>query len=120
MEVEPLQRERDPRIESSWHNDGGDEDGINNTARGSDSEEEELVVQRVEIGCDDGVVRIYVVREEGVEYYRLFPRVKGKNLSIVWSLDAKKNFARDSDGCIRCWGLTKPHKLYRIKFLLEV
>ena len=84
MAAEPLQRARDPRIESSWHNDdGGDENGINNTARGSDSEEEELVVQRVAIGCDDGVVRIYVVHEEGVEYYRLFPRVKGKILSVV-------------------------------------
>ena len=40
MGAEPLQRERDPRIESNWHNDGGDEDGINKTARGSDSEEE--------------------------------------------------------------------------------
>ena len=56
------------------------------------------MVQRVAIGCDDGVVRIYVVREEGVEYYRLFPRVKGKILSVVWSLDAKKIFAGGSDG----------------------
>ena len=40
MAAEPLQRERDPWIESSWHNDGGDEDGINNTACGSDIEEE--------------------------------------------------------------------------------
>ena len=117
---EPLQRERDPRIESNWHNDGGDEDGINNTTHGSDSEEDELVVQQVAIGCVDGVARIYVVHEEGMEYYRLFPRVKGKNLSVVWSLDAKNFFAIDSDGCIRCWVLTKPHKLYMIKLLLEV
>ena len=78
------------------------------------------MVQRVAIGCDDGVVCIYVVHEEGVEYYRLFARVKGKNLSVVWSLDAKKIFAGDFDGCIRCWVLTKPHNLYRIKLLLEV
>ena len=80
MAAEPLQRERDPQIESSQHNDGGDEDGINNTAHGSDSEEEELVVQRVAIGCDDGVVRIYVVHEEGMEYYRPFRRVKRKKI----------------------------------------
>ena len=67
MAVEPLKRARDPWIESSRHNDDGDENGINNTAHGSDSEEEELVVQRVAIGCDDGVVRIYVVCEEGME-----------------------------------------------------
>ena len=45
MVAEPLQRKRSPQIESSWHSDGGDEDGINNTTCGSDSEEEELVVQ---------------------------------------------------------------------------
>ena len=65
----PLQRERDPRIKSSWHNYGGDDDGINNTTHGSDSEEEELMVQRVAIGCDDGAIHIYVVCEEGMEYY---------------------------------------------------
>ena len=78
------------------------------------------MVQGVAISCDDGVVCNYVVHEEGMEYYKLFPRVKGKNLSVVWSLDAKKFFVGDSDGCIRCWDLTKPHKLYRIKLLLEV
>lgn len=120
MAVEPLQRVRDPRIESSRHNDDGgdddDENGINSTASGSDSEEEELVVQRVAIGCDDGAVRIYVVRdsEEGMEYYRSFPRVKGKILSVVWSLDAKKIFAGGSDGCIRCWDLSTMHEVYRI------
>ena len=116
MVAEPLQRERDPRIESSRHNDdGGDENGIRNTPRGSDSEEEELVVQRVAIGCDDGVVCIYVVHEEGMEYYRLFPRVKGKILSVVWSLDAKKIFAGGSDGCIRCCDLITMHEVYRIR-----
>ena len=38
MAAKPLQRERDPRIESSWHNDDGDENGINNTVRGYDTE----------------------------------------------------------------------------------
>ena len=38
----------------------------------------------MEIGYDDGVVHIYVVHEEGMEYYRSFPRVKGKNLGVVW------------------------------------
>ena len=81
MATKPLKRARDPRIESNRHNDdGGDENGINNTARGSDSEEEELVVQRVAIGCNDGVVHIYVVREEGMEYYRPFRRVKRKKI----------------------------------------
>ena len=95
MATKPLKRARDPRIESSRHNDdGGDENGINNTARGSDSEEEKHVVKPVAISFDDGVVRIYVVHEEGMENYRLFPRVKGKILSVVWSLDAKKIFAR--------------------------
>ena len=86
MVAEPLQRARDPRIESSRHNDDGadDENGINNTDSGSDSEEEELVVQRVAIGCDDGDVFIYVVREEGMEYYRSFPTVKGKIVGVVW------------------------------------
>ena len=102
MAAEPLQRVRDPRIESSRHNDDEEENGINNTAHGSDSEEEELVMQRV------GVVHIYIVGEEGMEYYRSFQRVKGKILSIVWSLDAKKIFVGGSDGCIRCWDLTTP------------
>ena len=65
-------------------------------------------MQRVEIGCDDGVV------EEGMEYYKLFPIVQGKTLSIVWSLDAKKIFVGGSNGCIRCWDLTTMHEVYRI------
>lgn len=105
MAAEPLQRARDSRVESIQHDDDGDdgddddENGINSTTSGSDSEEE-LAVQRVAIGCDDGAIRIYVVRdsEEGMEYYRSFPRVKGKILSVVWSLDAKKIFAGGSDG----------------------
>ena len=100
MAAKPLQRARDIRIESNRHNDDGadDENGINNTTSGSDREEEELVVQRVAIGCDDGDVRIYVVREEGIvheegmEYYKSFPRVKGNNLGIFWM---QRNFLRE-------------------------
>ncbi|KAH9301389.1 hypothetical protein KI387_012972, partial [Taxus chinensis] len=103
---------------SNKHNNDDDENGLNCDSSESDSEKEEdgFAEQRVALGCDDGCVRIYVVRtpEEDMVYYKSFPRVTGRILTVAWSLDAKRIFAGGSDGFIRCWDTNTSHELYRM------
>ncbi|KAG8062492.1 hypothetical protein GUJ93_ZPchr0003g16450 [Zizania palustris] len=70
---------------------------------------------RLALACDDGSIRFYNVPESGaLTYYRSFPRVTGRMLSVAWSNDAKSVFSGSSDGLIRCWDSTSFHEKYRI------
>ncbi|KAJ6799663.1 U3 small nucleolar RNA-associated protein 4-like protein [Iris pallida] len=70
---------------------------------------------RLAIACDDGCIRIYNTSDtDGVTYSRSFPRVSGRILSVVWSLNGKQIFSGSSDGLIRCWDTSSFHEMYRI------
>ncbi|KAL2645510.1 hypothetical protein R1flu_013097 [Riccia fluitans] len=101
--------------------DGSDDDENSSTDRETDDEENgatvcNLVEQRVAVGCDDGCVRIFTVGDShaGMVYRKAFPRVKGRVLSVAWSLDGARIYAGGSDGCIRCWDTTSVRELFRI------
>ncbi|ERN18592.1 U3 small nucleolar RNA-associated protein 4 homolog isoform X1 [Amborella trichopoda] len=72
--------------------------------------------QRFALACDDGCVRICSPSEsdERLMVVRLLPRVKGRILSVAWSLDAKFIFAGGTDGSIRCWDVISAREVYRI------
>ncbi|KAG1361265.1 WD repeat-containing protein PCN [Cocos nucifera] len=71
--------------------------------------------QCLAVACDDGCVRLYNVSDtDGLTYYRSFPRVSGRILSVAWSHDAKLIFFGSSDGLIRCWDAISFHEAYRI------
>ncbi|ONK79691.1 uncharacterized protein A4U43_C01F9060 [Asparagus officinalis] len=71
--------------------------------------------QRVAVACDDGCVRLYYMSDtNGLTYYRSFPRVSGRILSVAWSFNAKLIFSGSSEGIIRCWDTTSFHEIYRI------
>lgn len=92
-----------------------DSDDDENVVSGSEQEEELLGEQRVAIGCDDGCVRLFIVKDrESIAYMKSFPRVQGRILSVAWSTDAAKVFSGGSDGCIRCWDARLFRELYRI------
>ncbi|XP_024544921.1 WD repeat-containing protein PCN isoform X1 [Selaginella moellendorffii] len=63
--------------------------------------------------CDDGSVRLFTLNDS-MTYKKAFPRVKGRVLSVAWSLDGKRVYAGGSDGCIRSWDAATCIELYRI------
>uniref|UniRef100_A0A0D6QXE5 Uncharacterized protein n=1 Tax=Araucaria cunninghamii TaxID=56994 RepID=A0A0D6QXE5_ARACU len=118
MAVEPLTESRETYSTKNNDDDDEKENGVSASSSESDSDQEEdnLVEQRIAVACDDGCVRIYVVcdSEDDIAYYKSFPRVKGRILSVAWSIDAKRIFAGGSDGCIRSWDIATSHEVYRI------
>ncbi|KAJ1396928.1 WD40/YVTN repeat-like-containing domain superfamily [Sesbania bispinosa] len=70
---------------------------------------------RVAIGFDDGCLRIYDISDaDEFIYVKSLPRVKGRVLSVTWSIDAKFIYSGSSDGIIRCWDAIASNEIYRI------
>ncbi|BBN10610.1 U3 small nucleolar RNA-associated protein 4 [Marchantia polymorpha subsp. ruderalis] len=127
LAAEPLEALKRAAISSNGallkkNSDGSDNDEGSSSDSDSEEEEEEgsshhdIVEQRIAVGCDDGCVRIFTVgdNQAGMLYRRAFPRVKGRILSVTWSLDATRVYAGGSDGCIRCWDSKTVRELFRI------
>lgn len=102
-----------PEQSSSLSTDS--DSSIDDDENSGSEDEEALLGEQVALGCDDGCVRLFTVKDgESFVYKKSFPRVQGRILSVAWSIDAAKVFSGGSDGCIRCWDARQPRELYRI------
>jgi len=68
------------------------------------------------VACDDGCLRLFKVSdtEDGAQYFRSFPKVAGRVLSVAWSASRDAIITGSSDGCLRVWCPDSGRELRRI------
>ncbi|CAO2833918.1 unnamed protein product [Amaranthus hypochondriacus] len=126
MALEPSKRRKeDIEPEALSNGNGVVIDNVSVDSDSSDDDDSDDMVElytqssvedrRLALACDDGCVRLYNITDgDELTYHKSLPRVSGRALSVIWSLDGNLIFSGSSDGYIRCWDTKRLQELYRI------
>jgi U3 small nucleolar RNA-associated protein 4 len=66
------------------------------------------------VGCEDGIIRLFDIEEDGISYHSSLHKTDARILSIAWSKDDKFIYGGCSDSCIRQWNITTGRVQHRL------